>query len=259
MNENWMQKWKEVKDMLVCSTDLESYFISDKISGQTMETMEIGNVSLPSGKVLVRDPLVSLNSGEEPYFETTPKGNFPVTVAVVKSEEWGDRYAVVKVEFTKEKPVVYREALTGEEDLEGIEEDDYFGFGVDAGLACIADPEVLPHVDQFLSQLNVDNIYDNYFAELFEQSYKENPDNQREAGDWINWTVPNTQYQIPMFASGFGDGVYPVYFAYDANEKVCGLYIQFIDVELVLSDEDEEDENEEDGNNQPENFIFPRD
>lgn len=77
---------------------------------------------------------------------------------------------------------------------------------------------------------------------FFAQSYKHNPDNQRDAGDWINWTVPNTEYQIPMFASGFGDGEYPVYFAYDANGEICGLYIQFIDIELALSEEgDEED------------------
>ena len=242
MNENWLQKWEEVKDILVCPTDLETYFISNEILGQKMETMEIGNVSLPSGKIVVRDPLVYLSSDEKPYFIQAPKGNFPVTVAVVKSEDWGDRYAVVKVEFTKEKPVIYREALIGIEDLEDVTEDDFFGFSVDAGLGCITDAEVLPFVDQFVAETEVDNVYDDYFADIFAQSYRDFPDNQRDAGDWINWTVPNTDYQIPMFASGFGDGSYPVYFAYDANNEICGLYIQFIDIELALSEDgDDED------------------
>jgi hypothetical protein len=242
MNENWLQKWEEVKDILVCPTDLETYFISKEILGQKMETMKIGNVSLPSGKIVVRDPLVYLSSDEKPYFIQAPKGNFPVTVAVVKSEDWGDRYAVVKVEFTKEKPVVYPEALIGIEDLEDVTEDDFFGFSVDAGLGCITDAEVLPFVDQFVAETEVDNVYDDYFADIFAQSYRDFPDNQRDAGDWINWTVPNTDYQIPMFASGFGDGSYPVYFAYDANNEICGLYIQFIDIELALSEDgDDED------------------
>lgn len=242
MNESWLQKWEEVKDVLVCPTDLETYFTSNEILGQKMETMEIGNVSLPSGKIVVRDPLVYLSSDEKPYFIQAPKGNFPVTIAVVKSEDWGDRYAVVKVEFTKEKPVVYREALIGIEDLEDVTEDDFFGFSVDAGLGCITDAEVLPSVDQFVAATDVDNVYDDYFAEIFAQSYKDHPNNQRDAGDWINWTVPNTDYQIPMFASGFGDGSYPVYFAYDGNGEICGLYIQFIDVELALSEDgDDED------------------
>ena len=242
MNENWMQKYEEIKNILVCPTDLETYFTSDEIMGQQLETMEIGNVSLPSGKVVVRDPLVYLNANQSPYFVQAPKGDFPVTIAVVKSEDWGDRYAVVKVEFTKEKPVVYREALVGIEELEDVTEDDFFGFGVDAGLGCITDAEVLPFVDKFADEANVDNLYDDYFAEIFAQSYKDHPKNQRDAGDWINWKVPHTEYHIPMFASGFGDGEYPVYFGYDANENICGLYIQFIDIELALSEEgDEED------------------
>lgn len=245
MNESWMQKWEEVKDVLTSSVDIESYFTSEEIMDQKMEVMEIGNVSLPSGKVIVRDPLVYLNAGEKPYFTEVPKGNFPVKIAVAKLEGWGDRYAAVKVEFTKEKPVLYREALVGIEELENIDEGDYFGFGVDAGLACIADAEAVPYVDKFISELNVENIYDDYFAGLFAKSYQENPKNQRDLGDWIIWTIPNTNYQIPMFASGLGDGVYPVYFAYDAQQKICGLYIHFIDIEMELSDE-EDDENKDD-------------
>lgn len=256
MEENWMQKYEEVKDILICPTDLETYFTSNEIAGQQLETMAIGNVSLPSGKVVVRDPLVSLNANQSPYFIETPKGNFPVTIAVVKSEDWGDRYAVVKAEFTKEKPVVYREALVGIEDLEDVSEDDFFGFGVDAGLGCITDAEVLPYVDKFVDEINVDNMYDDYFAELFAQSYRDHPNNQRDAGDWINWTVPNTEYQIPMFASGFGDGSYPVYFGYDKNDEICGLYIQFIDIELALSEDGDDEDYDDDNDDQPENFVF---
>ncbi|PQA91666.1 hypothetical protein B0A69_17870 [Chryseobacterium shigense] len=244
MNESWMQKWEEVKDILTCPVDLETYFTSDEILDHKMEVMEIGNVSLPSGKLIVRDPLVFLNAGEKPYFVQAPKGNFPVKIAVVKSEEWGNRYAAVKVEFTKEKPVLYREALIGIENLEDLNEGDYFGFMVDAGLGSITDAEVLPYFDTFRTSLKVDNMYDDYFAEHFAKSYQEHPQNQRELGDWINWKIPDTDYHIPMFASGFGDGGYPVYFAYDGKGEICGLYIQFIDIELALSDEEEDGEDE---------------
>lgn len=76
MNDNWIKKWEEVKDILTCPTDLETYFTSNEISGQQLETMEIGNVSLPSGKVVVRDPLVALDANQSPYFVQAPKGNF---------------------------------------------------------------------------------------------------------------------------------------------------------------------------------------
>lgn len=242
MNESWMKKWEEVKDILTSPVDIEAYFTSSEILDQKMEVMAIGNVSLPSGKVIVRDPLVYLNRDEKPYFTEVPKGDFPVTIAVVKMEEWGDRYAAVKVEFTKEKPVIYREALIGIEELEGVQKDDIFGFSVDAGLGCITDPEVVPYVDKFIEELDVENIYDDYFAELFAKSYQEDPRNQRDLGDWINWNIPGTDYHIPMFASGFGDGLYPVYFGYDAQGKISGVYIHFIDIEMALSEEGDEDD-----------------
>lgn len=256
MKESWMPKWQEIKDKLVSPVDIETYFTAEEIMEQKMETMEIGNVSLPSGKVIVRDPLVYLNQKEQPFFVEVPRGNFPVTIAVVKLEDWGDRYAAAKVQFTKEKPVIYREALIGIENIENANEDEFFGFNVDAGLACITDPEVVPYVDKFLEELDVENIYDDYFAGLFAKSYAENPRNQRELGDWINWTVPNTEYQIPIFASGVGDGVYPVYFAYDEQDRLCGLYIHFIDIELELSAYDEDEEEEDDDSDQPDNFVF---
>ncbi|MCQ9637465.1 DUF4241 domain-containing protein [Chryseobacterium sp. WG14] len=256
MNEAWMQKWEEVKDRLISPVDIETYFTADEIMDQKMEVMEIGNVSLPSGKVIVRDPLVYLNTREKPYFVDVPKGNFPVKIAVAKLEDWGNRYAAVKVEFTKEKAVVYREALIGEEELGDSEEEDYFGFVVDAGLACITDTQIVPYVDQFISELDVENIYDDYFAELFAKNYKENPTNQRDLGDWINWKVPETEYHIPIFASGLGDGVYPVYFGYDANEEICSLYIHFIDIEMELSEVEEDDDDEDEISDQPDNFVF---
>ena len=65
---------------------------------------------------------------------------------------------------------------------------------------------------------------------MLEESYDKYPKYQREGGDWLNWSIPETELNIPIFASGWGDGVYPVYFGYDDNDEICGVYILFIDV-----------------------------
>ena len=62
---------------------------------------------------------------------------------------------------------------------------------------------------------------------------KNNPKYQRDAGDCINWTIPGTDYHLPMFQSGFGDGTYPTYIAYDKDNYPCQLIIEFIDIELA--------------------------
>lgn len=51
---------------------------------------------------------------------------------------------------------------------------------------------------------------------------------QREGGDWINFEIPGTELSIPMIQSGFGDGVYPVYFGYDKNGHLCDVVMEYI-------------------------------
>ena len=42
----------------------------------------------------------------------------------------------------------------------------------------------------------------------------------------------------PIFASGWGDGYYPVYFGYDAKGEVCAVYVRFIDIEASYREQD---------------------
>ena len=51
---------------------------------------------------------------------------------------------------------------------------------------------------------------------------------QRRDGDFINFTVPDTDCHIPICNSGLGDGTYPVYPGYDEVGNICRAVIQFI-------------------------------
>ena len=78
-----------------------------------------------------------------------------------------------------------------------------------------------------------DSMFDDYFSSLFVLSSRIYPKYQRNGGDWINWRIPNTEYYLPIFQSGFGDGAYPMYFGYDSKGNICQLVVQFIDIELA--------------------------
>ena len=43
---------------------------------------------------------------------------------------------------------------------------------------------------------------------------------------------------LPIFASGWGDGYYPVYFGYGAKGKICAVYVRFIDIEASYREQD---------------------
>lgn len=233
--KEWLDKYEQVKEKLVCKTDLDAYFTEKKIGKAAVDTLEIGTVHFPTGTIFACDPLVELED-TPPFFQTIPAGTYPVTICVVPSEQYGDRYACVKVSVTGQKPVRYELAMVGNENLEEeLEEDEFFGFGVDAGMGCIADIQTQTAFKEYWAkQLEEDpdiDPYNDLFCDLLEENYKANPKYQRDCGDWINWTVPETDCNIAIFASGWGDGYYPVYFGYDAKGEVCGVYILFINIE----------------------------
>ncbi|MDC7956388.1 DUF4241 domain-containing protein [Fusobacterium simiae] len=246
--KEWLEKWKKAKKFLKPVNNLEDYFTLKEIAGKELDVMDIGLCSIPTGEFLVRDPLVYLiDRKQEAYLQKIPTGEFKTEVCVVKaSEDDCDRYAAVRLKFNDNKIVYYEEAMIGDEEFDDIQEGDYFGFAVDAGLACICDKKLHKLYCDFDRKFDKEksngNIYDDYFAKLFKESYENNLKYQREGGDWINWTIPDTDYHLPIFQSGFGDGVYPVYLAYDKDNNPCQLIIEFIDVELAYSETDEEDE-----------------
>ena len=139
--------------------------------------------------------------------------------------------------------MIYELAVTGnEKEMDEAGEDEFYGFGVDAGMGCVADKKSQDEYVKYWKKLgeegNVDNPYDDIFEELLEESFKKFPKYQRDGGDWANFIIPNTDLNIPVFASGWGDGDYPCYFGYDENGELCGFYIHFIDIEREYSDED---------------------
>ncbi|MCT4288561.1 DUF4241 domain-containing protein [Elizabethkingia anophelis] len=241
--QEWLYNYDEKKILLSPVSDFNEYFTQDKISNKKLYHLDMGEIVIPTGNIMVRDPLVYLHQEELPYFIKVPTGKFPLTTLVVEVDEGHHRYVATRVKFTENKAVSYIEALIGNEDINSLNSGEYFGFNVDAGLATIVDTETRDlycnFVDQWEKENPEGNIYDNFFAQEFKKSYEKNPEFQRTDGDWINFKIPGTDLSIPMIQTGFGDGVYPAYFGYDENKNICELVVQYIAIEMAFGDEDE--------------------
>lgn len=195
----------------------------------------ISTLSVSDGNVIVADPF-GLYIDFPPYIQKIPVGEFDVTACIIRKDS-DTRIAAVNVQFTDSQPVRFEMALDGSEsseDIAALAEGDFFGFSVDAGLAAILDTTSLKAYLAFESDWynsNPDkNIYDDLFLEMFSESYNNAPNFQRSCGDYIDFIIPGTDYHIPIFSSGFGDGVYPVYFGYSKDNNICSMSILFIDV-----------------------------
>ena len=225
----WLNKYEAIKDKLTCKDDLEAHFTEKVIGNMAVDVLDIGTVHFPTGQIFACDPLVELED-TLPFLQTIPAGTYPVKICVVPSEQYGDRYACVKVEVSQEKPVRYELGMVGNEDLdEELGEDEYFGFGVDAGMGCVADIQTQAAFKAYWAKrLEEDpdiDPYNDLFCDLLEENAQAHPKYQGDCGDWLNWTVPDTDCNLPIFASGWGDGYYPVYFGYDAKGDTdwCGV------------------------------------
>ena len=202
----WLNKYESIKDKLTCKIDLDAYFTEKVIGNMGVDVLDIGTVHFPTGTIFACDPLVEL-------------------------------------EDSREKPVRCELGMTGKEDLdEELGEDDYFGFGVDAGMSCVADIQTQTAFKTYWNKrLDEDpdiDPYNNLFCDLLEENAKDHPLYQESYGNWLNWTVPGTDCNLPIFASGWGDGYYPVYFGYSANNETRAIYVHFIDIKASYNEKE---------------------
>jgi hypothetical protein len=241
----WLKQYESHQPQLRCKADLNRYFkdkrvIAESLEGEKVEVylqvLPIGDVSLPSGEVIVCDPLVELGPDTMPYFTKVKPGEYPVDLALAMDSAGNGvaDYAAARVRFTDTEPVCYENALIGNEDLSGEwAEGEYYGFIVDGGMACFCDPLARDAVMRVAGELKRTygedaDIYNNLLSGLLEENYRQHPKYQTEYGDWLDWKVSGTNYHLPIFRSGYGDGFYPTFFGYDADGAVCCLIIDFL-------------------------------
>lgn len=201
----------------------------------------MGEIVIPTGNIMVRDPLVYLHQEELPYFIKVPTGTFPLTTLVVEVDEGHHRYVATRKIYRK-KAVSYTEALIGNEDLSTLNSGEYFGFNVDAGLATIVDTETrdlyCSFVDKWEKKIRKEISTTISLLRNLRKVTKIIR-NSKEQTHWINFKIPGTDLSVPMIQTGFGDGVYPAYFGYDENGNICELVVQYIAIEMAFGDEDE--------------------
>lgn len=202
------------------------------------ENFTVGETDIPTGEIVLADPLAYLGSKYETVLENKiPTGSYPVEISVLRSPAAGIRVAAARLKIKEADAVEYKLAMP-----KGYTSEDYgkpgvFSFfGVDTGTGCFADKAVSEEFYKFTTDwhnANQDkNIYDDYFKELFEESYKKYPDIQTPYGDFLLWKIPESGNRLIMFSSGLGDGVYSGYWGIDKKGEAAELVVPFMNPEF---------------------------
>ncbi|MBQ8569705.1 MAG: DUF4241 domain-containing protein [Oscillospiraceae bacterium] len=205
--------------------DYDIYFPgNDK---DNVSAADIAEITVTSGHLTALDCFYYAFEGNEniPYYtESVPNGSYKVTASISDNG-----IAAALVSFTDKEPSYFRMALYEGQDSSQLEEGSYYGFGVDAGLAVIGDPKAvtayLDYQDKFHESDPSAEFYTDHLEEMIEAGYEKYPGINV---DFIDYIVPGTEQHIAIMESGWGDGVYPVYFGYDENEQLCCAVAQYI-------------------------------
>ena len=167
-----------------------------------------------------------------PFARKVFPGVYPVDLYIAKTPTWGERVAVAMLTFAEGTASRYELALRGKQAFEDLEDErSYYGFPVDAGLGSFFDQRTgqlyAKFTDKFYSESPDGNIYDDFLASRFKENAR-SPDNPDDPGDWLDFHLPDTPtHNIPMFQSGYGDGLYPAYWGVDTRGNILNLVIDF--------------------------------
>ena len=191
--------------------DHYSYVDEEKIVYK-FHRKDIGKLHVANGQIIACDPL--LFDDEEPFDTVFPIGHFSVELAIADINT-DERVGFARIKFSDTSPIRWKIAVTADQDPTSLGEDDIFGYPVDSGNGCFMDTSAGKNYSAYLEE-DEDN-YDNIIDEM-EVTYK-------DTRSWLLWNREG--FNVAMFSTGWGDGLFATYIGYDAENRICRLVSDF--------------------------------
>ena len=199
-----------------------------------IKVVRAGEADFPTGEVVLADPIAYLGSRYETVLDRKiPAGSYPVELSVCLSRIAGLRIAAARLPVSPKAAVRYEIAMPKGKEPEDLEKSGIFTFfGVDTGLACIADGKASEENRLFFEKWEKENPgknkYTDYFEALFQDSFQANPEFQNQGGSFLEWRLPGSGLRTVLFSSGMGDGIYSGYWGLDAEGEIACLVALFL-------------------------------
>lgn len=111
----------------------------ESIERVTVEVADAGKLRMPSGRVVAKDP--TWFSHVDAFTVTVPPDEYPVLLSVVRFADspGHTRVAAAKLVIRDEPPETWEMALLPGQDPRLLGNQEFYGFGVDAGTGCFYD------------------------------------------------------------------------------------------------------------------------
>jgi hypothetical protein len=205
--------------------NLAKLFSENLADNILMDTFEAENLHISSGQLIACDPVIT--NDKTPFLVKFPKGNFPV---LIHKEKASNCIAYVEVTFSKNKIKNWELALCENQNLDDLKDGEIFGYPVRSGMGCLMDmktQEILNDLEATLYRRKGDDfmgIYEEFFHPYFFDT--EGIINQ------FATLKPNQEKPENMlaFETGYGEGFYASYIAFDCESKPVKIISEFIEM-----------------------------
>ncbi|WP_227983419.1 DUF4241 domain-containing protein [Nocardia spumae] len=172
---------------------------------------DVGVLRVPSGQLAAADPGWIEDNIDERRVVTVPAGEYPVTLALMRFDDSGARVGGAKMTVTDAPVARWEMALRAAEDPDLLGKDEFYGVGVDTGVAAFFDATRGPLVDEegadtFDEQILYGGLEGDVVVEVAESD-----------------SEPN----LIAFYAGWGDGAYPLWIGRADDGHVCCAVIDF--------------------------------
>ena len=205
-------------------TRLEPGTIANLLTGSKHTTLyQIGEMDVPGTRLLVCDPCYVGSNLANPMERTVRPGKYPVFVSVLDTPMTGRVVSAVKLKLSDNPAVRHEVAMpVGLKAWQVADPGVFPGISVETGVACLADDVTELPIAAFQNR-----FYDKHPGQ--------DPINllpMVEETGFAMWQVPNTDYTVPVFASGLGPGMYNAYWGFDQNNQIAELVFPLVYPEL---------------------------
>jgi hypothetical protein len=211
----------EIPDFQKAFRDGET-FRTEYLGEFHVERREIGQLVLPTGRIVACDPLVFPET--RPFRKRVPPGRYRVILSIAhipppKGRRTVDqRIACAMLCLGKRVPRRWQMAVQTGQRLRGLKPNEFYGYPVDSGTGCFMDLKAARVLER---RMDDDPDYFEHLIKASKPSYvytRQWADFQLEADSGLN---------VVFFSSGFGDGTYPSYWGYDATGELTCLATDF--------------------------------
>ncbi|MEG0761529.1 DUF4241 domain-containing protein [Chryseobacterium sp.] len=206
--------------------NIKKLFSKDFVESPLLESFEVGKIHLSSGKIVACDPV--LTNDMHAFTTDFPKGEFLV---LLHKERESNCVAYAEIVFSNAKVSIWKMATTEGQSVKDLAEEEVFGYPVESGMGCFMDLESqnsLNDLEQKLFQRKGDD-----FMGIYEEFFHEHFFDENGAIDQFAFLKPNDEHPRNIFAfeTGYGEGFYASYIAFDENNSPVKIVTEFIEIQ----------------------------